>query len=437
MKNTIAISLAVCTIVALAILSLISTQANSDKSDAYEAVGAYQPAEEVGASMPGEAVEASVPPTDTYEPIGSIHIRDDGKNDHLFTGDSVVMERVSDKLFRYTFKELTPGGKYRFHFCVNNDYYDRFGRGADITDYGFDVPTRIFRYPHGYNPPSNELNLTEPNITIPPDGYSYDVTVSLDLTNYDEDNPGDVYGYAECTLTAQRKYLIKTEADWNTFCSRLSDNDTYNRFSGETIYLENNITVSQQAGYSNHDFCGIFDGQGHTLTFNYSGNGSENFVAPFRFISTTKPAGSSEDDPDAPVTIKNLNVKSTIRGSGSYAAGLIGQCWGNVNIENCTMDIDIYTQKEYAAGYVGKANSSPLNISGCTVSGTIKTTAKYAAGFIAESRNSSNITDCLSSLTIDSSVNGEGTHAGFVSFQFKAADAMITMKGCAFNGSLL
>ena len=52
MKNTIAISLAVCTIVALAILSLISTQANSDKSDAYEAVGAYQPAEEVGASMP-------------------------------------------------------------------------------------------------------------------------------------------------------------------------------------------------------------------------------------------------------------------------------------------------------------------------------------------------------------------------------------------------
>ena len=181
----------------------------------------------------------------------------------------------------------------------------------------FDVPVRIFRYPSGYNPPSNEINLKEPNLTIPPDGYTYDVTVTLDLTNYDFDDPGNVYGYVEYTLTAQRKYVIKSESDWNTFCSRLGDNDTYNRFSGETVYLDNDITVSQQAGYSQHDFCGTFDGQGHTLTFNYNGNGSDDFVAPFHYVSNTKPEGSTEDDPDSPVTIKNLNVVSTIRGSGN------------------------------------------------------------------------------------------------------------------------
>ena len=208
----------------------------------------------------------------------------------------------------------------------------------------------------------------EPNIAVlPPDGYSYDATVSLDLSNYDEEHPGVVEGnYAVYRITLERKYRIKDADDWNTFCSRLSDNDTYNRFSGETVYLENDITVSSSAGYSQHDFCGIFDGQGHTLTFNYNGSGSDKYVAPFSFVSVAKPAGSSEDDPDVPVTIKNLNVKSTIRNSGDHAAGLIGQCWGEVNVENCTMDIDIDTSKEYAAGYVGK-NSAKLIISGGTV----------------------------------------------------------------------
>ena len=220
------------------------------------------------------------------------------------------MKRVDDKHYQYTFTDLAPGKQFLFNFCVNDDYVDRFGRGADQIDYGFDVPTRIFRYPHGYNPPSNPLNLTEPNITVPPDGYTYDVTVSLDLTNYDEDDPGNVYGYAEYTLTLERKYKIKSEDDWNTFCNRLGDNDTYNRFSGETVSLENDITVIQQAGYSQHDFCGIFDGQGHTLTFNYNGSGSDDYVAPFHYISNTKPLGSSEDDPDAPVTIKTSRSRA-------------------------------------------------------------------------------------------------------------------------------
>ncbi len=346
------------------------------------------------------------------------------------------MKRVDDKHYQYTFTDLAPGKQFLFNFCVNDDYVDRFGRGADQTDYGFDVPTRIFRYPHGYNPPSNPLNLTEPNITVPPDGYTYDVTVSLDLTNYDEDDPGNVYGYAEYTLTLERKYKIKSEDDWNTFCNRLGDNDTYNRFSGETVSLENDITVSKQAGYSQHDFCGIFDGQGHTLTFNYNGSGSDDYVAPFHYISNTKPLGSSEDDPDAPVTIKNLKVKSTIKNSGAYAAGLIGQCWGKVNVENCAMDIDIDTDKEYAAGFVGK-NNTTFSFSGCTVDGTIKTSAKFAAGFVSETSGVCNITDCVSGLKIDSSVEGDGTHGGFIGVQKKTNGGNITMKGCVFSGSLL
>ena len=311
---------------------------------------------------------------------------------------------------------------------------DRFGRGQDVTDYGFDYPTRVFRYPPGYNPQSNEVNLTENNITIPPDGFSYDATLVLDLSEYNEDNPGDVYAYAVYTITLERKYRIKSEADWNTFCDRLAENESYNRFSGDTLYLENDITVSRPAGSANCDFCGIFDGQGHTLTFNYSG--SSEFAAPFSFVSVTVPLGSKEGTPDAPVTIKNLNVKSTIRSSGKHAAGLIGQCWGEVNVENCTMDIDIETDKVFAAGYVGKINNRTFSISRCTVGGTIKTSAMDAAGFVAETSGVCNITDCLSGLTIVSSVNGDGTHGGFVGVQNRTSND-ITMKGCVFNGKLL
>ena len=115
---------------------------------------------------------------------------------------------------------------------------------------------------------------------------------------------------------------------------------------------------------------------------------------------------------------------------------MIGQCWGKVNVENCTMNVDIVTGKEYSAGYVGK-HSGMLNISGCTVGGTIKTSAKYAAGFVSNPNSSCNITDCLSSLTINSSVNGDGTHGGFVSVQNKTNGAVLNITGCAFNGRLL
>ena len=100
------------------------------------------------------------------------------------------------------------------------------------------------------------------------------------------------------------------------------------------------------------------------------------------------------------------------------------------------MDIDIETDKVFAAGYVGKINNRTFSISRCTVGGTIKTSAMDAAGFVAETSGVCNITDCLSGLTIVSSVNGDGTHGGFVGVQNRASND-ITMKGCVFNGKLL
>ena len=244
MKHLKFILLAASMIVTMMTIALVSTQAKTED----------------------DVVGASVPPNYQFNSIKTINIRNDTNSPAKYyicdnPEGSVEMTRLNKNLFVYTFTDLAPGKQFRFHFCVNDDIGDRFGRAADTTDYGFDSMVRVFRYPSGFNPPSNEVNLTEKNITIPPDGYYYDMTVTLDLTNYDEDNPNGVYEYAEYKLTLERKYPISDADDWNTFCSRPGDNDTYNRFSGETVCLENDITVSQQAGYDQHDFCGNFDGK--------------------------------------------------------------------------------------------------------------------------------------------------------------------------------
>ncbi len=55
---------------------------------------------------------------------------------------------------------------------------------------------------------------------------------------------------------------------------------------------------------------------------------------------------------------------------------------------------------------------------------------------MAETSGVCNLTDCLCSVTIDSSVEGDGTHGGFIGVQSKNG-GNITLEGCAFIGSLL
>ena len=78
-------------------------------------------------------------------------------------------------------------------------------------------------------------------------------------------------------------YTIKSAAGWGVFCDALQDLDTYNRFIGKTVKLADDITVSRMAGSDSHDFCGTFDGQEHTLTFNYSTDTDD--AAPFRYVT--------------------------------------------------------------------------------------------------------------------------------------------------------
>ena len=81
-------------------------------------------------------------------------------------------------------------------------------------------------------------------------------------------------------------------------------------------------------------------------------------------------------------------------------------------------------------------------VEGCTiqnlrVSGSIYTAAKYAGGLIADQYGAVTIRNCRSSVTINSSVDGDGTHGGLVAVNNSSTDSNLTIEGCLFDGKLL
>ena len=68
------------------------------------------------------------------------------------------------------------------------------------------------------------------------------------------------------------------------------------------------------------------------------------------------------------------------------------------------------------------------------VSGSIYTSAKYAAGIIADQYGAVTISNCRSSVTINSSVSGDGTHGGFVAVNHSGDSNSLNIEGCLFDG---
>ena len=234
------------------------------------------------------------------------------------------------------------------------------------------------------------------------------------------------------------EYTIHTATGWGVFCDALQDNATYNRFSGKTVKLDANIGTAQDpitrmAGSGDNPFCGNFDGGNHTLTF--TATAADNYCAPFANVK----GGSDEDHA---ITISNLNVKTNITANDyRHAAGLIALQQGHVNVTGCNADVTISSSKGtnnpydlYPAALVSQAGSGgTLTVSGCTATGTISTDGKYAAGLVGIVQGTATITDCLSSVTINSSTAGDGTHGGIVAVVTGSG----TITGCVFNGKLL
>lgn len=230
----------------------------------------------------------------------------------------------------------------------------------------------------------------------------------------------------------ENTWSIYKTIGWELFCDALQNNDK-GFFDGKTVKLCTDIAVTRMAGASYHDFTGTFDGQGHTLTFTYN-NPTEAYAAPFRYVE-----GTSET---VRAAIQNLNVVSTVSGTNCrHLSGLVGLSGSYVDVSNCNVEVHISSTKTtdndmYPSGLMSQC-TGPVTISGCTVTGEIATNGKYAAGILAVVQGSAtiaSITNCVSSVTINSSTAGDGTHGGFVAVSYPGSS---TIEGCLFNGKLL
>ena len=199
--------------------------------------------------------------------------------------------------------------------------------------------------------------------------------------------------------TADDPYLISSTEDWNTFANNVNNGTSY---SGQTVKLNADISVTTMVGTWDNPFNGTFDGGGHTLNVtlnNDSQYGDEDAyygVAPFRFTNGA--------------TFQFLVVTGIVTTSTrKYAAGLIGMTKGGTNtILNCISSVEIYSTINNKwgdndgthGGFIGKASGTVI-INNCLFNGQLTTTSDNptinCGGFVGWRDGSStlSISNCL------------------------------------------
>ena len=181
---------------------------------------------------------------------------------------------------------------------------------------------------------------------------------------------------------AQDAVIISTADDWNAFATEVSNGT--NDYSGKTVTLGADITVSTMVGTSENKFCGTFNGGGHTLSLSYET--AEAYCAPFRYVDGA--------------TITGLIVDGTITTTSDHAAGFIGCSDGETTIENSRSSVTINSSVEgdgIHAGFVAETSSgSTTAITGCVFNGSLLgTSTDHCGGFVGLEKGTVSITNCL------------------------------------------
>ncbi len=196
--------------------------------------------------------------------------------------------------------------------------------------------------------------------------------------------------YTNANSYATREFsafiVIRNAGDWHQFAVMV--NDAANRYQ---VYadLDADITISEHVGVTEGaNYRGIFNGNGHTITFNKSG-WTERYIAPFRYVYYA--------------TIKNLHIAGTISSNQMYAAGLVAQVveGGNLTIENCHSSMTISSSVNGDAssgGFIGSiSDRGSVHIRNSKFDGSFEGSNSYGyGGFVGYiERGSLNIENSL------------------------------------------
>ena len=104
---------------------------------------------------------------------------------------------------------------------------------------------------------------------------------------------------------------------------------------------------------------------------------------------------------------------------------------GTFDGDGHTLTVSYTTGEQYTAPFRYVDGATIQNLK---VAGTITPSAKFAGGIVARAMSTNTITNCVVDVTINSQVNGDGTHGGIVA---NINNGTTTISGCVFKGSLL
>ena len=159
------------------------------------------------------------------------------------------------------------------------------------------------------------------------------------------------------TVIENNYFEIATKEDWKKFCGLVKKGQqNLNAKMTKDVDLGTEIIM---AGEENLEYSGTFDGQGHTLKFDWDG-GYTAWISPFLHVK------------DA--TIKNLRTKGQITAGRFGFSGLICQAYGNNTISSCVSDVDINGADDLAGMVKTVKDNSSVTFTDCVVKGTLHVT---------------------------------------------------------------
>ena len=168
------------------------------------------------------------------------------------------------------------------------------------------------------------------------------------------------------TVTEKDYYEIASKEDWKAFRDLVNDGHT--AVDGKlTKDVDLGTEILMVGYYLPNVYSGTFDGQGHTLSFNWDA-GNREAIAPFKYVK------------DA--TIRNLRTQGKITSSSydSQLSGLIMNAEGNTTISGCVSEVDLKGSSSLAGILQWPDGNAHITINDCLVKGTFHATSDLEGG---------------------------------------------------------
>ena len=258
-------------------------------------------------------------------------------------------------------------------------------------------------------------------------GYNPKLTYALNFGDFTATTPVTADKSVDVTVTVSGTFDIASKDDWKVFCDIVNNGVT--RVDAK---LMNDVDLGGEivmAGTSAPDYSyfyyytGTFDGQGHTLSFNWNA-GEDDQIAPFKLVKGA--------------TIKNLRTEGAIRSDGYYLGGLIDEAYGENTITGCVSNVNLTsTTVSRWCGTGGLisyiSTNGRVTINDCLVTGDINATTdegkKGMGGFVYANNGTCTMNNCLYAGTNNGN-NNAGRTSTFTTNT--SPSATLTLNNCHY-----